>query len=69
MSDPELFKYKLNKIANISCLCPTCHCLLHHGTWLEKEPLLNKLYLKHCNEIDSSYINIKSVEDIYIYYK
>ncbi|ELB31659.1 HNH endonuclease [Enterococcus faecium] len=38
------FDYSLDKIANIKCICPNCHRLLHHGTDSERNQVLEILY-------------------------
>jgi len=38
------FEYSIDVYANIVCLCPTCHRLLHHGIKEEKKPVLNRLF-------------------------
>lgn len=38
------FKYSLDNYANIVCLCPTCHRLLHYGVDAEKKECLEELY-------------------------
>ncbi len=40
------FKKALDNRANIISLCPNCHRLLHHATFQEKKPLLEKLFNK-----------------------
>lgn len=61
------FFYSLDVEANIICLCPNCHKLLHHSSPEEKRIILTKLYndrierLKNCN----IYIEL---EDLIKYY-
>lgn len=40
-------KYNLDKKANIVCLCPLCHKLIHHGEDSEREEILNKLFFEN----------------------
>ena len=40
----EYFENSLDVYANIICLCPVCHRLLHHGVLEEKKDILIKLY-------------------------
>ncbi len=48
------FDYSIDVYANIVCLCPTCHRLLHHGIKEEKKPALNRLFdLRRDRLIDS----------------
>lgn len=67
MSMQSKFFYSLDVEANIICLCPNCHTLLHHSSPDEKRAILTKLYndrierLKNCN----IYIQL---EDLIKYY-
>lgn len=44
MSFQDKFDSSLDIYANIMCLCPICHRLLHHGVDYEKGNLLNQIY-------------------------
>lgn len=50
-------KYSLDKRANIVCLCPNCHRLLHHGIDEERAPILKKLF----------YLRRQALEDLKLY--
>lgn len=63
------YKCKLDSVANISCLCPNCHRIIHYGTWHEKKPLLKKLYNQHIEDLKKSKIEVVSFDEILIYYK
>lgn len=38
------FKYSLDVTSNVAALCPNCHKLLHHGSFVEKRPALEALF-------------------------
>jgi len=40
----DKFKHSLDVYANIVCLCPICHRLLHYGIEEQKVTLLNQIY-------------------------
>jgi len=44
MKAQDDFDYSIDVYANIVCLCPTCHRLLHHGIAKEQKPVLNRLF-------------------------
>ena len=44
MQRQEFFKNSLDIYANIVCLCPLCHRMLHYATNEQKIPVLNRLY-------------------------
>ena len=54
MKAQDDFDYSIDVYANIVCLCPTCHRLLHHGIKEEKKPALNHLFdLRRDRLVDS----------------
>jgi len=53
MNTQEKFQYSLDVYANVACLCPICHRLLHYGTPEEKEMPLNKLYVERAERLSS----------------
>ncbi len=57
------FDVSLDVYANIVCLCPICHRLLHYGTDCEKEILLDKIYYERADRLATSGIKI-SRQDI-----
>ncbi|EAE2451622.1 DUF3427 domain-containing protein [Listeria monocytogenes] len=69
ISAQKYYDNKLDCLANISCLCPTCHRLIHYGIWKEKLPLLRKLYDSHFDNLKKSGIILQSFDAISIYYK
>lgn len=40
----DSFQNSLDVYANVVCLCPICHRLLHYGRQSDKEVVLNKIY-------------------------
>lgn len=56
------FSVSLDVYANIVCLCPTCHRLLHHGLRRDKEIILNNLYTKRADRLQQSGIILSKTE-------
>lgn len=52
------FKHSLDNYANIVCLCPICHRLLHYGVEEEKKEYLNNLYENRYTRLCHSGIEI-----------
>lgn len=52
------FTKSLDVYANIICLCPICHRLLHYGIDSEKENVLNKIYYDRADRLAASGIRI-----------
>lgn len=46
MSKQGDFEFNLDKIANIKCICPNCHRLIHHGKKDERDKALAVLFEK-----------------------
>ncbi len=44
--------------ANVVCLCPICHRLLHYGVKSEKENVVNKIYFERADRLSASGIEI-----------
>ncbi|GMC10253.1 hypothetical protein K5E_23920 [Enterococcus thailandicus] len=63
------YKYKLDCIANIACLCPNCHRQLHYGTWKEKKYLLEKIFRNHKEQLKEARLIKTSFKEIANYYK
>jgi len=51
-----LFEHSLDVIANIVCLCPTCHRKLHHGKEIKQD--LKILYDKRKQKLSASGIDV-----------
>lgn len=58
----EDFDVSLYVYANIICLCPICHRLLHYGEDCDKDNLLNKIYYGRANRLASSEIRLSKEE-------
>lgn len=58
------FSMSLDVYANIVCLCPICHRLLHFGKKEEKLPALNKIYFERGERMAHSGIRISHDEFI-----
>ena len=51
MKAQNSFKTSLDVYANVVCLCPICHRMLHYGIVDEKNVLLNKIYNKRADRL------------------
>lgn len=56
------FNKSLDVYANIVCLCPNCHRLLHYGVDMEKEKVLNKIYSDRAERLAISGIGLSRIE-------
>ena len=54
----DRFDRSLDVYANVVCLCPICHRLLHYGIESEKENALNKIYYDRADRLATSGIRI-----------
>lgn len=54
----DKFSSSLDVYANIVCLCPICHRLLHYGVASEKQYALNKIYADRSQRLATSGIRI-----------
>jgi 5-methylcytosine-specific restriction enzyme A len=61
------FKYSLDVIANIVCLCPNCHRRIHYSIDEEKEEILRKIYLIREDELKRSEIWISYSDFLSLY--
>lgn len=52
------FEHSLDVYANVICLCPICHRLLHYGVKDEKENVVNKIYFDRTDRLSASGIKI-----------
>lgn len=62
MKCQDKFSQSLDVYANIVCLCPVCHRLLHYGVDSEKENVLNKIYYDRSERLAASGINVSKGE-------
>lgn len=58
MKHQDKFSQSLDVYANIVCLCPICHRLLHYGVDSEKENVLNKIYYDRSERLAASGIKV-----------
>ncbi len=58
----ERFEKSLDVYANVVCVCPTCHRLLHYGIESEKQIVLNKIYYERAERLASSGIKVSHDE-------
>lgn len=58
MKVQDKFNKSLDVYANIICLCPICHRLLHYGIENEKETILDKIYYDRSERLATSGIKI-----------
>ena len=62
MKYQEMFSNSLDVYANIICLCPICHRLLHYGIETEKENVINKIYYYRSDRLAASGIKISKTD-------
>lgn len=60
------FAKSLDVYANIVCVCPTCHRLLHYGVESEKQNVLNKIYHERSERLARSSIKLSYSEFVSI---
>lgn len=58
MKYQDIFSQSLDVYANIVCLCPTCHRLLHFGMDSERKIILNKVYYERSERLAASGIRV-----------
>ena len=58
MKYQDKFSYSLDVYANIVCLCPICHRLLHYGVDDQKEKVINKIYFDRADRLAASGLQI-----------
>lgn len=61
------FCNSLDVYANIICLCPICHRLLHHGVCMEKNPVLTKMYQDRADRLYHSGLGLRYDDFIQIF--
>lgn len=64
----DFFPRNLDRAANIVCLCPKCHAILHHGSKDEKREILKVLYdhyIKVLNEDEGIFISFEELLNKY----
>lgn len=66
MKKQSMFESSLDIYANIVCLCPVCHKLLHYGMDANKKNLLNIMYTNRTERLAKSGIRLSKEEFISI---
>lgn len=64
MKYQDKFDHSLDVYANVICLCPICHRLLHYGMDNQKEKVVNKIYYDRSDRLAVSGLKI-SKDDFY----
>lgn len=62
----DKFENSLDIYANVVCVCPICHRLLHYGIIEEKEELLNKIYVDRSERLANSGIKLSKSEFVHL---
>ena len=62
MMKQQQFENSLDIYANVVCLCPICHRLLHYGMDSEKEILVKKIYFDRADRLANSGIKLSQDE-------
>lgn len=58
----DKFTSSLDVYANVVCLCPTCHRLLHYGIYSEKKSVIDKIYYDRADRLAVSGIKVGKSE-------
>lgn len=66
MKEQRRFNVSLDVYANIVCLCPTCHRLLHYGELRKKKEVLEQIYIERDKRLQCSGIVLTRDEFIAI---
>lgn len=64
MQHQEEFKVSLDVYANVICLCPTCHRMLHYARTEDKRASLNRIYHERADRLAMSGIRLSNDEFI-----
>ncbi len=64
MKEQGVFENSLDVYANVVCLCPICHRLMHYGIDSEKKLLIDKIYYDRSERLANSGI-ILSYDEFY----
>ena len=62
MQIQDKFHQSLDVYANIICLCPVCHRLIHYGLDSEKEKVIDKIYYDRADRLAASGIKLSREE-------
>ena len=64
MKHQALFACSLDVYANVDCLCPICHRMMHFGRLTDKKRIAEVLYESRCERLQKSGINLTKDEFI-----
>ena len=67
ISEHKEFDSSLDVLANIVCLCDTCHAAVHHGMEDDKRKIITRLYQDRVGRLRNAGIYISSTELLQIY--
>lgn len=62
MKNQSFFSVSLDVYANIVCLCPICHKLLHYGLKEDRKGVLNRIYAERAERLKQSGIRLSNDE-------
>ena len=62
MMKQQQFENSLDVYANVVCLCPICHRLLHYGMDAERDILVKKIYVDRADRLANSGIKLSQNE-------
>lgn len=62
MKYQDNFDFSLDVYANIICLCPVCHRMMHYGRSCDKERYIDKIYLTRVERLIKSGLDISKDE-------
>ena len=62
MNKQQQFNISLDVYANVICLCPVCHRLLHYGIEDEKKGVLKQIYINRMERLSSCGIRLNERE-------
>lgn len=62
MCNQKKFNKSLDVYANVVCLCPICHRLLHYGMDSDKEVLVKQIYISRADRLAKSGITLSESE-------
>ncbi|MDR0846146.1 MAG: HNH endonuclease [Lactobacillales bacterium] len=62
ISYQPLFEHGIDVVENISCLCPCCHRLLHYGTPVVRDSVVESLFDKQAGGFERVGIEITKKE-------
>lgn len=58
LQNQKQFEYSLDVYANIVCLCPVCHRMLHYGRKQDVEPILERFWIERYKRFEHSGLSV-----------